>query len=105
MSSESRIWYFADDANAMLTGTTTTTTTTTSPTPSKPYQGVYLQSWVGGWTEEGIRNLFSPLHGRADVAYLSFFNITSSGIDCQGQSPCADIWVCGSYLNASRKFV
>jgi hypothetical protein len=53
---------------------------------------VYQLTWVGGWTEAGIQGLFTPLLGRADVAFVTFFKTTPAGIDCMDQSPCTTVW-------------
>ena len=65
---------------------------------SAPFQGIYLKTWVGGWTYQGILDMFTPVLGNSNTAFVSFFQPVPTGLDCQGQSPCATVWstVCAS---------
>ncbi|KNC77896.1 hypothetical protein SARC_09653 [Sphaeroforma arctica JP610] len=57
------------------------------------YQGVYIKTWEGGWTAEGIRAQYGHLYGVADIAFLTFFKPIPGGLECdEAMSMCASVW-------------
>lgn len=72
---------------------------------SGKYQGIYLKTWAGGWSEQGILDMFTPVNGYGDVAFVTFFNPVPSGLDCSGQSPCTTVWSSSAGANVPASTV
>ena len=79
----------------------TTAVTATTPAEGSQYQGIYLKTWSGGWTYQGILDMFKPVLGNGNFAFVTFFQTTPAGLDCSGQSPCTTVWssVCATVVS------
>ena len=42
---------------------------------SSRQQGAYLKTWSGGWTYQGIMDMFTPLYGKTDLIFVTFFQV------------------------------
>lgn len=69
------------------------------------YQGIYLQTWTGGWSEKGIQDLFVPVNRNGDLTFVTFFRTVATGLDCTGQSPCEFVWSSAAGANVPASTV